>query len=84
MTQIMQERGCEVKFIDPQHLVNEFDAVLLCTGATRPFDPTPRCPAAILLGIHYAMDFLTRNTKSLLDSDLADDTYISARASTSS
>ncbi len=79
MTQIMQERGCEVKFIDPQHLIAEFDAVLLCTGATKPFDPTGRCPGRNLVGIHYAMDFLTRNTKSLLDSELADETYLSAR-----
>jgi glutamate synthase (NADPH/NADH) small chain len=79
MTQIMQERGTQVKFIDPQHLVDEYDAVLLCTGATRPFDPTARCPGRNLLGIHNAMDFLTRNTKSLLDSDLTDESYISAR-----
>jgi NADPH-dependent glutamate synthase beta subunit-like oxidoreductase len=43
--------------------------VLLCTGATRPFDPTARCPGRDLAGIHNAMDFLTRNTKSLLDGD---------------
>jgi NADPH-dependent glutamate synthase beta subunit-like oxidoreductase len=75
----MQERGAQVKFIDPQHLVDEYDAVLLCMGATKPLDPTARCPGRNLLGIHYAMDFLTRNTKSLLDSDLADESYISAR-----
>jgi glutamate synthase (NADPH) small chain len=69
MTQIMQERGCEVKFIDPQQLVDEFDAVLLATGATRPFDPTAKAPGRDLAGIHNAMDFLTRNTKSLLDGD---------------
>jgi glutamate synthase (NADPH) small chain len=69
MTQIMQERGCEVKFIDPQQLVDEFDAVLLATGATRPFDPTAKAPGRNLAGIHNAMDFLTRNTKSLLDGD---------------
>jgi NAD(P)H-dependent glutamate synthase small subunit len=69
MTQIMQERGCEVKFIDPQELLAEYDALLLCTGATRPFDPTARCPGRDLAGIYNAMDFLTRNTKSLLDGD---------------
>ncbi|MCA9235975.1 MAG: glutamate synthase subunit beta, partial [Planctomycetales bacterium] len=79
MTQIMQERGCEVKFIDPQHLVDEFDAVLLATGATKPFDPTGRAPGRDLAGIHWAMDFLTRNTKSLVDSQLADGTYLSAK-----
>jgi glutamate synthase (NADPH/NADH) small chain len=79
MTQIMQERGCDVKFIDPQRLTAEYDALLLCTGATKPFDPTARCPGRNLRGIHFAMDFLTRNTKSLLDSDLEDHTYLSAK-----
>ena len=78
MTQIMQERGCKVQFIDPQKLVDDFDAVLLATGATEPFDPTARCPGRELAGIHLAMDFLTRNTKSLLDSELADGATISA------
>jgi NADPH-dependent glutamate synthase beta subunit-like oxidoreductase len=67
MTQIMQERGCEVKFVDPQQLIADFDAIVLATGATRSFDPTARCPGRELSGIHLAMDFLTRNTKSLLD-----------------
>jgi glutamate synthase (NADPH) small chain len=69
MTQIMQERGCRVRFIDPRELVAANDAVLLATGATKPFDPTMRCPGRELLGIHLAMDFLTRNTKTLLDGD---------------
>lgn len=30
-------------------------------------------------GIHFAMDFLTANTKSLLDSNMADNKYISAK-----
>jgi glutamate synthase (NADPH/NADH) small chain len=67
MTQIMQERGCDVQFIDPQQLLDEYDALLLCTGATRSFDPTARCPGRELAGIHNAMEFLTRNTKALLD-----------------
>jgi NAD(P)H-dependent glutamate synthase small subunit len=78
MTQIMQERGCDVNFLDPQELLDDFDAVLLATGATRPLDPTARCPGRQLQGIHYAMDFLTRNTKSLLDSGLEDRAYLSA------
>ncbi len=67
MTQIMLQRGCDVKFIDPNQLVKDFDAVLLATGAARPFDPTGRCPGRDLAGIHLAMDFLTRNTKAMLD-----------------
>ncbi len=69
MTQIMLERGCVMKFIDPNQLVKDFDAVLLATGAARPFDPTARCPGRDLKGIHLAMDFLTRNMKALLDQD---------------
>ena len=42
----------------------------LATGATKSFDPTARCPGRELKGIHLAMDFLTRNTKSLLDDNL--------------
>jgi glutamate synthase (NADPH) small chain len=80
MTQIMQERGVPLKFVDPQHLVAEFDAVLLATGATKPLDPTDRALGRHeLAGIHFAMDFLTRNTKSLLDSNLRDGQYLSAK-----
>jgi NAD(P)H-dependent glutamate synthase small subunit len=78
MTQIMQERGCDVTFVDPRQLLAEFDALLLATGATRPFDPVARCPGRNLKGICFAMDFLTRNTKSLLDSELSDGHFTSA------
>ena len=74
MTQIMQEANCPIQFIDPRQLLEENDALLLATGATRPFDPVARCPGRDLQGIHFAMDFLTRNTKSLLDSHLEDQT----------
>ncbi len=79
MTQIMEAGGCPVQYIDPQQLLDEHDALLLATGATRPFDPTARCPGRDLQGIDFAMDFLTRNTKSLLDSRLEDNHYTSAR-----
>ena len=78
MTQIMLERGCQVKFIDPNQMLSDFDAVLLATGATQPFDPTARCPGRNLKGIHQAMDYLTRNTKSLLDTNLDNGHYLSA------
>ncbi len=79
MTQIMLERGCKVQFIDPQELLEDFDALLLATGATKVFDPTGRCPGRDLDGIHLAMDFLTRKTKSLLESQLTDNHYLSAK-----
>ena len=43
----------------------EFDAVVLCGGATKPRDLP--IPGRDLKGIHFAMDFLTQNTSSLLD-----------------
>ena len=63
--------------IDAKKLYDEFDALILATGATRPRDlPVPGRDAE---GIHFAMDFLTQNTKSLLDSKLEDGQYISAK-----
>jgi len=48
-----------------EKLQKEFDAVILATGATKPRDlPIEGRP---LKGIHFAMDFLTANTKNLLD-----------------
>src|ERR1700710_2193915 len=46
-------------------LQKEFDAVILATGATKPRDlPIEGRP---LKGIHFAMDYLTANTKAVLD-----------------
>lgn len=53
------------------------DAVLLTTGATVPRDLP--IPGRELRGIHFAMEFLTANTKSLLDSNHKDGAYISAK-----
>ena len=62
---------------DARDLLERFDAVLLATGATVPRDLP--IPGRDLAGVHFAMDFLTANTKSLLDSQLADGAYISAK-----
>ena len=48
-----------------EKLLKEFDAVVLATGATKPRDLP--IEGRQLKGIHFAMDFLTANTKSLLD-----------------
>ena len=53
------------------------DAVIIATGATVARDLP--IPGRNLEGIHFAMEFLHQNTKSLLDSELADGAYISAR-----
>ena len=49
----------------------------LCTGATQPRDLP--IPGRELKGIHFAMEFLHANTKSLLDSGLKNGTYIDAK-----
>ena len=43
----------------------EFDATVICTGATKPRDLPIEGRA--LKGIHFAMDFLTANTRAVLD-----------------
>jgi len=70
--------SCEVgKDLPVERLQSEFSAVVLCGGATKPRDLPVEGRA--LGGIHYAMDFLHANTKSLLDSGHADGKFISAR-----
>ena len=58
-------------------LAEEMDALLLTTGATVP-NNLP-IPGRELDGVHFAMEFLTKNTRSLLDSDHADGRYIDAK-----
>lgn len=55
----------------------ENDAVVICTGSTVARDLPSK--GRELDGIHFAMEFLHKNTKSLLDSELADGSYISAK-----
>ena len=62
---------------DAAQLLAEVDAVLLATGATLP-NNLP-IPGRELGGVHFAMEFLTANTKSLLDSNHADGAYINAK-----
>ncbi len=63
--------------IDPKALMKQNDAILLACGATKPRDLP--IPGRELRGIHFAMDFLHANTKSLLDSRLEDKRYITAK-----
>ncbi len=63
--------------VDVAQLQADFDAILLATGAPRPRDL--EIPGRELGGVHFAMEFLTANTKSLLDSNLSDGNYIDAK-----
>ena len=60
-----------------EDLINDNDSVLLTTGATKPRDlPIPGREGD---GVHFAMEFLGKNTKSLLDSKLKNKEFISAK-----
>ncbi len=68
--------------VDVQQLRQQNDAVLFATGATRARDLD--VPGRSLKGVHLAMEFLTANTRALLNSDsltpdLNDSAIISAR-----
>jgi glutamate synthase (NADPH/NADH) small chain len=70
--------GVEVgKDMPAPRLVNDYDAVVLTVGATQARDL--KVEGRELQGIHLAMDFLHRNTKSLLDSRHEDGKFISAK-----
>ncbi|KZV27579.1 glutamate synthase 1 [Dorcoceras hygrometricum] len=66
---------------DPSYSIDklreENDAIVLAVGATKPRDLP--VPGRELSGVHFAMEFLHSNTKSLLDSNLQDGNYISAK-----
>ena len=60
-----------------EKLRKQFDAVVLCGGATRARDLPVE--GRNLHGIHYAMEFLLKSCKSLLDSNFQDGQFISAK-----
>ncbi|HTG44895.1 MAG TPA: glutamate synthase subunit beta [Verrucomicrobiae bacterium] len=53
------------KDLPAKQLLEEFDSIVLCTGATKGRDLP--IEGRNLKGIHFAMEFLQANTKSLLD-----------------
>ena len=65
------------KDISTKELQKQFDAVVLACGATNPRDLPVE--GRDLKGVHFAMEFLSANTKSLLDSNLEDGNFISAK-----
>lgn len=62
------------KNYDPKKLLSENDAVVLCCGAKKPRDLAVKNRGA--KGVYFAVDFLSQNTKSLLDSGFADHQYV--------
>ena len=57
--------ACVGENVEPQILVKEYHATILCTGATKPRDLTIEGRSS--KGIHFAMEFLTANTRAILD-----------------
>ena len=81
--ELLQQEG--VKFVcnanvgenvEPMLLLKDFDAVVICTGATQPRDLTVENRK--LQGVHFAMEYLTASTKALLNGG-ADHSPIQAR-----
>jgi glutamate synthase (NADPH/NADH) small chain len=69
---LMEQEG--IKFIcnanvgdnvEPQIFLKEYDATVICTGATQPRDLP--IEGRQFQGVHFAMEFLTANTKALLN-----------------
>ncbi|HYG69868.1 MAG TPA: glutamate synthase subunit beta [Anaeromyxobacteraceae bacterium] len=70
--------GTEIgKTLSAEQLQEDHDAIVLAGGATHGRDLP--IEGRSLAGIHLAMEFLHRNTKSLLDSRHQDGAYISAK-----
>ncbi len=65
------------KDIPASQLRAGFDAIVLCGGATRPRDIA--VPGRELAGIHFAVEFLGADTRSMLDDDIRTSGWISAR-----
>ncbi len=63
--------------ISARELLDSHDAVILACGSTKPRDLA--VAGRDLEGIHFAMEYLGANTRSLLESGLDDGRYISAR-----
>ena len=81
---VMKEEGIEFqtgvnvgKDVKAAKLLKDYDSVVLACGAKHPRDINATGRDA--KDIYFAVDFLASTTKSLLDSDLKDRKYISAK-----
>ena len=81
---VMEEEGVTFvtnadigKSVKADKLRNEFDCVVLACGSSNPRDID--APGRDAEGIYFAVDFLGRNTKSLLDSDFKDKKYVDTK-----
>ena len=82
--EVMKEEGVEFvtgtdvgKDVKAAKILKDYDRVILACGAKNPRDI--KAEGRDAEGIYFAVDFLTSTTKSLLNSDLKDRKYISAK-----
>lgn len=82
--QIMEEEGVSFvtgadigKDVKASKILADFDRVVLCCGSSNPRDI--KAPGRDAKGIYFAVDFLTANTKSLLNSGFKDKQYIDTK-----
>ena len=82
--QLLKQEGIEFitntdvgKDISTSELQEKFDAIIFTTGATQARDLPAENRDAI--GIYPAMEYLTSNTKSLLDNGYSDESELSAK-----
>jgi glutamate synthase (NADPH/NADH) small chain len=65
------------KDVSTERLRKDYDALVLCGGATKPRDLAVE--GRDLKGIHFAVDFLRADTRSMLDADAESYGWITAR-----
>lgn len=77
---IMEEEGVVFvtstdvgKEVKAKKLLDDFDRVILACGSSNPRDI--KAPGRDAKGIYFAVDYLSANTKSLLDSEFTDKQY---------
>lgn len=82
--QLLEQEGIDFvlntevgKDILAQQLKDQFDAIILCIGAQK--QRVLHMEGSTSNGVHLAMDYLTKTTKSLLDSNFADGQYIDTK-----
>ncbi|GJM34773.1 MAG: dihydropyrimidine dehydrogenase subunit A [Saprospiraceae bacterium] len=63
--------------VDPNQVLSDFDAVLLCGGSTIPRDIG--IPGRHLEGIHFAMDFLEQNNQRIAGDQISETLSIHAK-----
>ena len=83
-TELMKAEGVEFVTnsnvgadVSADEIMQGYDAVILACGSSNPRDI--KAEGRDAEGIHFAVDFLKATTKSLLDSDLTDGNFISAK-----